>query len=45
MRFAKTALFLCFLGTAVFVAEAEAAEDFHAAMEANNARWLQAYNT
>jgi uncharacterized protein (TIGR02246 family) len=45
MRFAKTALFLCFLGTAAFAAGAQETEDFQAAMEANNAKWLQAYNT
>jgi uncharacterized protein (TIGR02246 family) len=45
MRLAKTALFLCFLATAAFAAEAEETEDLQAAMETNNAKWLEAYNT
>jgi uncharacterized protein (TIGR02246 family) len=45
MRLAKAAVFLCFLGTATFAAAAAASEEFQAAMEANNAKWLQAYNT
>jgi hypothetical protein len=33
------------LGTATFAAAAAGSEEFQAAMKANNAEWLQAYNT
>ena len=36
---------LCVLGTAALPAGAEEPEDLQAAMNANNAKWLQAYNT
>ena len=42
MRRARAALFLCFLGTATFAAAAAGSEEFQAAMEADNAKWLQA---
>ena len=42
---ARAAVFLCFLGTATFAAAAAGSEEFQAAMEADNAKWLQAYNT
>jgi uncharacterized protein (TIGR02246 family) len=45
MKVARGALFACVLGTVAFAASADEAEDFQAAMEANNANWLQAYNT
>jgi ketosteroid isomerase-like protein len=45
MKVARIAFAVCFLGTAAFAAGADEAEDFQAAMEANNARWLQAYNS
>ena len=45
MRRARAAVFLCFLATAIFAAAAAGSEEFQAAMEANNAKWLQAYNT
>jgi uncharacterized protein (TIGR02246 family) len=45
MRFARIALVLCFLSAAVLAAGAEGHEDLQAAMEANNAKWLQAYNS
>ena len=45
MKFAKIAFVLCFLGTAALPAGAEDPEDLQAAMKANNAKWLQAYNT
>ena len=45
MRRARAAVFLCFLATATFAAAAAGSEEFQAAMEANNAKWLQAYNT
>lgn len=45
MKFAKVALAVCFLGTAAVAAAAEEPENFRAAMETNNASWLQAYNT
>jgi ketosteroid isomerase-like protein len=45
MKLATIALAICFLGTAVLAAGAEEPKDFQAAMEANNAEWLQAYNT
>lgn len=45
MKLARIAFAVCFLGAVAFAAGAEEPEDFQAAMEANNARWLQAYNT
>ena len=45
MKLAKLALAVCFLGTATLAAAAEEPESFRAAMEANNSKWLQAYNT
>jgi uncharacterized protein (TIGR02246 family) len=45
MRFAAIALVLSCLSTVALAAGAEEPEDLQAAMEANNARWLEAYNT
>jgi len=45
MNFAKIVFVLCVLGTAALPAGAEDPEDLQAAMKANNAKWLQAYNT
>jgi ketosteroid isomerase-like protein len=43
LEFARIAFVLCFLGAGV--AAAHEPEDLQAAMEANNAKWLHAYNT
>jgi uncharacterized protein (TIGR02246 family) len=40
----KTAFVLLSLSTAAFAARAEEPKDFRAAMEEDNAEWLQAYN-
>jgi uncharacterized protein (TIGR02246 family) len=45
MKLGKIAVAVCFLATAAFATRAEQPEDFAAAMEANNAKWLQAYNS
>jgi uncharacterized protein (TIGR02246 family) len=45
MRFVKITLAICLLATAAPAAGAQEVEDFQAAMEVNNAKWLQAYNT
>jgi uncharacterized protein (TIGR02246 family) len=45
MRFAQIVLVLGFLGTAALAAGAEEPKEFQAAMEANNAKWLKAYNS
>jgi uncharacterized protein (TIGR02246 family) len=45
MRFAQIVLVLGFLGIAALDAAAEESEELQAAMEANNAKWLEAYNT
>ena len=45
MRFAQLLLVLVFLGTAGFAAGAAEPENVQATMEANNAKWLQAYNS
>ena len=44
MRFAVIALALSYLSTVALAAGAEDHQDLQAAMEANNARWLGAYN-
>ena len=44
MKSLKIALVLLSLGSSGFAAWAEEPEDFRAAMEQNNAEWLQAYN-
>src|SRR5262245_6342676 len=41
---AKIVLILLFQVVSAFAARADEAADFQAAMEANNAKWLQAYN-
>jgi uncharacterized protein (TIGR02246 family) len=45
MKIAKIVLVFVSLGTAASAAWAEESEDLQAAMEANNAKWLQAYNS
>lgn len=45
MKVAKRAFVVCYLATAAFAAGADEPEDFQAAMEADNANWLEAYNT
>jgi uncharacterized protein (TIGR02246 family) len=45
MRLVKSALFLGVLGILTFAAGAAGSQEFQAAMAANNAKWLQAYNT
>jgi uncharacterized protein (TIGR02246 family) len=45
MRFVKITLAICLLATAAPAAGAQEVEDFQAAMEVKNAKWLQAYNT
>jgi uncharacterized protein (TIGR02246 family) len=44
MNTAKIVLIILFQVASVFAARADEADDFRAAMEANNAKWLQAYN-
>lgn len=45
MKLVRLTLILCFLDIAAFAAAAEEPADLRAAMEANNAKWLQAYNS
>ena len=44
MRFPQAVLVLVFLATAALPGGAEEPEKFQAAMEANNTKWLEAYN-
>jgi uncharacterized protein (TIGR02246 family) len=45
MKFAKTTFAVCFLVTVALAARAQESKDLQVAMEANNTKWLQAYNT
>jgi hypothetical protein len=45
IKSAKIALVLLSLGATAIAARAEEPENLQAAMEANNAQWLEAYNT
>jgi hypothetical protein len=44
MTLARTTVFLCFLVAAAFAPATAGSEELRAAMEADNAKWLQAYN-